>query len=152
MKKIMVLLSVLALTIGNGCKDEKKEGSGPSQMEKVMAVHDELMPKMGTISKLVAELNTKTDSTETGMAYEKAKKDLQVAHQDMMDWMKDIGDRFDYEEIMKGKELSEEKEKWLQEEELKIEDLKRKINSSIEKAEALLRAQRSVPPSQELEN
>jgi hypothetical protein len=141
MKKIIVLLSLLALTVNNGCREEKKEGDQPTQMEKVMSIHDELMPKMGTIGKLVGELNKKTDSTETGMAYEKAKKDLQEAHQEMMDWMKGVGDRFDYEEIMKGKELSKQKQEWLMEEERKVKALQEKINSSIENAEKLLRSQ-----------
>lgn len=141
MKKIIVVLSLLALTVGNGCKEEKKEGDQSTQMEKVMAIHDELMPKMGTIGKLVGELNKKADSTETGMVYERAKKDLQDAHQDMMDWMKEVGDRFDYEEIMKGKELSEQKQEWLMEEERKVKALREKINNSIENAEKLLRSQ-----------
>jgi len=65
-------------------------------------------------------------------------KDLQDANTAMMDWMKDFGDRFNHEEILNGKELSEEKQQWLDEEEEKVKVVKEKINGSIERAEALL--------------
>lgn len=109
------------------------------QMEKVMAIHDEVMPKMGTIGKLVAELKPKVDSTEMGMEYGKAMKDLQASHQSMMDWMRGFGDRFDSDEILNGKALTEQKQKWLDEEEVKVKALKEEINSSIERAETILK-------------
>ena len=52
--------------------------------------------------------------------------------------MKELGERCDYEEIMKGKELTEQKQQWLNEEEEKVKVLKEKINGSIERAEKLL--------------
>ena len=107
-------------------------------MKKVMAIHDEVMPKMSTIGKLVGEIKPKVDSTEMGQNYEVAMKDLQEANRAMMDWMKDFGDRFDHEEILEGKELSEEKQQWLDEEEEKVKVVKDKINGSIELAQALL--------------
>lgn len=107
-------------------------------MEQVMAVHDEVMPKMGTIGKLVAELKAKVDTTEMGQQYETAMKDLQEANRAMMDWMRDFGDRFDSDEILNGKELTEEKQQWLDEEEEKVKVVKEKMNSSIKRAEALL--------------
>lgn len=103
-----------------------------------MAIHDEVMPKMSTIGKLVGELKPKVDSTEMGQQYEVAMKDLQDAHKTMMDWMKSFGDRFNYEEILEGKALSEEKQQWLDEEEDKVNVVKEKINGSIARAEALL--------------
>jgi hypothetical protein len=56
----------------------------------------------------------------------------------MMDWMQGFGKRFDYEEIMNGKELNAEKKEWLLEEEVKVNELKEKINSSIANAERML--------------
>ncbi len=109
-----------------------------NQMKEVLAIHDEVMPKMGTIGKLVAELNTKVDSTEAGMEYDAAKKDLQAAHKSMMDWMHDFGERFNSDEILNGKELSPEKQQWLTDEEEKIKVVRDQCNSSIEKAEKLL--------------
>jgi hypothetical protein len=42
---------------------------------------------------------------------------------------------------MNGKELSEEKEHWLKEEEEKVKKVKEDINSSIERAEEILKKQ-----------
>ncbi|WP_350289813.1 hypothetical protein [uncultured Croceitalea sp.] len=130
---------ILFLAIISSCKQEKKIAEGPSQMEEVMAIHDEVMPKMGTLSKLVAELKEKVDSTDTGKEYEMAMKDLQEANKSMMDWMMGFGNRFDSDEILEGKELSPEKQVWLNEEEEKVKEVAKKINTSIAKAEVLIK-------------
>ena len=134
--RTVIFILVLVLTIS--CKENKKVKEGPTQMEEVMMVHDEVMPKMGTLSKLVAELKTKVDTTASGKEYEVAMKDLQEANKSMMDWMMGFGERFDSDEILEGKALTPEKIEWLNEEEEKVNVLKEQINSSIEKAEALL--------------
>lgn len=133
--KIVVLLLLL---ITASCKQEKKVEKETTQMEEVMMIHDEVMPKMGTLAKLVAELKAKVDTTATGKQYEVAMKDLQEANKSMMDWMMGFGNRFDSDEILEGKELSPEKQEWLNEEEEKVKALKEQINSSIERAEVLL--------------
>jgi len=138
MKKFQAILICSVLFFSFSCKEEKKSTEESSQMKKVMAIHDEVMPKMSTIGKLVGEIKPKVDSTEMGQNYEVAMKDLQEANRAMMDWMKDFGDRFDHEEILEGKELSEEKQQWLDEEEEKVKVVKDKINGSIERAQALL--------------
>jgi uncharacterized protein YajQ (UPF0234 family) len=138
MKKFQAILICSVLFFSFSCKEEKKSTEESSQMKKVMAIHDEVMPKMSTIGKLVGEIKPKVDSTEMGQDYEVAMKDLQEANRAMMDWMKDFGDRFDHEEILEGKELSEEKQQWLDEEEEKVKVVKDKINGSIERAQALL--------------
>ncbi|KAA2219538.1 hypothetical protein [Maribacter flavus] len=136
MKKYFIrILSCFLLFIS--CKEEKKETS-PSQMEQVMAIHDEVMPKMGQLGKLVGQLKPMADSLGTDSPQAKAMRDLQDANKSMMDWMQGFGDRFEPEEIMDGKELSEEKKQWLKEEEEKVKEVKEKINSSIANAEALL--------------
>lgn len=131
---VFLTLSILLFS----CKDEKKTEEGPTQMEQVMAIHDEVMPKMGKLGKLVGELKTKVDTTEVGQQYEVAMKELQAANESMMSWMMTFGDRFDSDEILNGKELNEQKKEWLNEEEEKVKALQEQINSSIEKAEALL--------------
>jgi hypothetical protein len=55
--------------------------------------------------------------------------------------MEGFGKRFDAEEMMKGKELTAEKLKWLSEEEKKVKALQKEINSSMKKAEKLLKKQ-----------
>ena len=132
---IAVLIAGLLLA---KCKEEKKKEVSEVTMETVMALHDEVMPKMGSIGKLVATLKPMADSTEAGQAYGKAMKDLQDSHEAMMKWMQGFGDRFDSDEIMNGKALTEEKEQWLKEEAEKMEALKEQINASIARAEELL--------------
>lgn len=138
MKIKTILYSLTAFLFFVACKQEAKERTSLSEMRNVMAVHDEIMPKMGTIGKLVAELSAKIDSTEAGIPYEAAKKDLQAAHKSMMDWMRGFGDRFSPDEIMNGKALTVEKQQWLKEEEVKIKAVREHFNTSIEKAEKLL--------------
>lgn len=124
------------------CREAEKE---PSRMEQVMAIHDSVMPEMSTISKLVADLKPLADSTEQGQAYRKAMLDLQKAHTSMMDWMQGFGERFDHEEIMKGKALSPEKETWLAEEEVKVRAMQDQVMGSIRRARELLGARDSIP-------
>ena len=107
-------------------------------MKDVMAVHDEVMPKMGTISQLVSELDEKITNDTSSNDYVAAKEELKAAHKAMMDWMKSFGDRFDGDEILNGRALTEEKQKWLDEEEAKVKALKEQINSSIKQAQDLL--------------
>ena len=142
MRKIFSILLCTVLFLSFSCKQKQEDkatsAASAAQMDKVMAIHDEVMPKMGTIGKLVGELKPKVDSTEMGRQYEIAMKDLQDANTAMMDWMKDFGDRFNHEEILEGKALTEEKQQWLDEEEEKVKVVKEKINGSIARAEALL--------------
>ncbi len=139
MRKQFLIIPILCSIFLLSCKEEKKQVEGPTQMQQVMAVHDEVMPKMSIIGKLVGELNDKVDSTETGLKYETAKRDLQAAHKTMMDWMQGFGNRFDSDEILNGKELTAEKQQWLNEEEEKVNALQEQIKTSIEQAEALLK-------------
>lgn len=134
-----ILLYFLICALFTGCREEKKTGATSSdRMEEVMAIHDEVMPKMSTVGKLVAELKPRVDSTATGQEYGRAMKNLQDAHESMMQWMQGFGNRFNSQEIMEGKTLSGEKLKWLDEEEEKVKEVREKVNSSIEEAEALL--------------
>ncbi|WP_281541512.1 hypothetical protein [Maribacter aestuarii] len=137
-KNIVLSFSIVSLLLFSSCKEEKKVEEGPTQMEQVMAIHDEVMPKMGKLGKLVSQLKPMADSLGDESAQAKAMRDLQQANESMMDWMKDFGDRFDSDEILEGKELSAEKQKWLDEEEEKVKKVKEEINSSIAQAEALL--------------
>lgn len=137
MKKIALLLLSTCLLMVFSCKEEKKE-EGVSQMENVMAIHDEVMPKMGEIGKLVGQLKPMADSLGMDSPEGKAMRNLQDANKSMMDWMQGIGERFDADEIMRGKALTEEKQKWLDEEEEKVNVVKEKINTSIANAKALL--------------
>ncbi|MDH3698451.1 MAG: hypothetical protein OER83_03940 [Flavobacteriaceae bacterium] len=136
MRGIIVLFLTLSL-ISFGCKDQSKT-SGASQMEEVLSLHDEVMPKMSTIAKLVGELKSKVDSTDQGLEYASAMEDLQDSHKAMMDWMQGFGTRFTSDEILNGAPLTEEKQDWLDEEEEKVIALKKQILESIESAQEIL--------------
>jgi len=56
----------------------------------------------------------------------------------MMTWMKEIGDTFSHEEIMKGAVLSAEKKEALRIEADKIAEVRRLILESIANAEGLM--------------
>ena len=139
MKKKYVLLILACCTTLFSCKEEKKE-EGTTQMQEVMAIHDEVMPKMGKIGRLVGQLKPMADSLGMDSPEGKAMRNLQDANKAMMDWMQGIGKRFDADEIMKGKALTDEKQLWLNEEEENVKAVKQKINSSIADAEALLKS------------
>jgi len=136
-KAVQILLLIVVVSFTGSCKEDQKP---PTRMEQVMAIHDSVMPEMSTISRLVGQLKPLADSTQAGQTYQKAMVDLQEAHTAMMDWMKGFGDRFDHEEIMKGKELSAEKQQWLKEEEVKVKQMAEQVKGSIARARALLEA------------
>ncbi|MCM4166782.1 hypothetical protein KCTC52924_01634 [Arenibacter antarcticus] len=130
---ILIVLTILPFS----CKENKQE---TSQMKEVLAIHDEVMPKMGTIGNLISELDEKINESNPDNRYSKARQNLKDSHKSMMDWMKHFGDRFDGDEIMKGKTLTEEKQMWLNEEEAKVKTLRDQINTSIKTAEDLLKS------------
>ncbi len=134
-----VCLTLLVIALITSCKDQAKESSSSDSMKEVMAIHDEVMPEMGTIAKLVADLKPRVDSTEAGKSYDKAMKELQSSHKSMMDWMQNFGMRFEPEEIMNGQALSKEKQQWLSEELASVKALRDNVNQSIENARKVLR-------------
>ena len=143
MKKVLILFALIAGQAVS-CKGETSKSNtevrvvDPYTMEGVMAVHDEVMPKMGQMAKLSSALKPLADSSPEGPEA-KAIEDLKVAHEAMMTWMKEIGDTFTHEEIMKGAALSDEKKEALRIEADKIAEVKRLMLESIANAEALLK-------------
>ena len=137
MKKLLILSVSLFSVLFFSCKDNEKSQT-QTQMQQVMAVHDEVMPKMSSISKLISKLDAKIQAGDSTETYIKASQDLKDANKAMFDWMKGFSDRFDREEIMNGKALSAEKQKFLDEEEAKVKALRDQMNSSISNAEAIL--------------
>ncbi|MEP5832201.1 MAG: hypothetical protein ABJ300_18105 [Maribacter dokdonensis] len=138
MKNILYIATIAIFISFTSCKESKKTETETSKMSEVMAIHDEVMPKMGTLGKLVGQLKPMADSLGAESVEFKAMKDLQEANRSMMDWMQGFGDRFDADEILNGKDLSDEKKKWLLEEEEKVKQVKENINSSIANAEKIL--------------
>ncbi len=136
--KFLPLLLSLSLFFGTTSCKEKNPEPAKNQMAEVMAIHDEVMPRMGEIGKLVATLKPMADSAGQDSKYHKSMRELQEAHKSMFSWMREFGDRFDPDEILHGKELTEQKQAWLDEEEKKVRALREEINGSIARAKKVL--------------
>lgn len=139
MKLSFLYTSLLLLFIS--CNQlSKEEQEFDALMQNVIDVHDEVMPKMGEMSSLIKELETKIDSTSQGQSYAKAQQDIKDAYDYMMTWMSNFSDTFpptDKETKTDLKEISKQM-KLLKEEEVKVHALRDQINSSIENAKQLL--------------
>lgn len=135
MKKVVftVLVALLA-----SCNSNNHQSENTSKMKEVIAIHDQVMPKMGTLARLARELNEKMEAEGENDEMEQAVKDLGAAKTNMMDWMRDFGGKFSADEILKGAEISDDKMKLLLEEEVEIIQVRDQILNSIQRAEILL--------------
>ncbi len=87
---ILGLTLVLTACSGNSEKvDEFNELFG-----QVMQVHDEVMPKMGEVQSLSAQLKTIADTTANKATYDAALAQLKEADEDMEAWMMQFADTF----------------------------------------------------------
>lgn len=137
LKSTLALLIVITIV---NCKNNTNEAPAKNfQMQEVLAIHDEVMPKMGTIGSLIDQIDEKIKNSDSLDVLVKASQDLKDSHTGMMDWMKGFGERFDSDEILKGKALTAEKQGYLDEEEIKIKALRDQMNSSIQNAQELLK-------------
>ncbi|MGY3795797.1 hypothetical protein [uncultured Aquimarina sp.] len=140
--KLWSLLLIVGLIFNFSCNElSKEEQEFDALMQKVIDVHDEVMPKMGTMSSLIKELGTKIDTTAAGKNYEKAQKDLKDSYDFMMDWMSDFSSKFPHGEDVTTEDMEKFTAKMniLKEEEVEVNKLKEQINSSIATAEKLLK-------------
>lgn len=134
------IAAMFMMFMTTSCKNENKTSTNEkSQMQEVLAIHDEVMPKMGAIGNLISQIDERIKETDSTEALINASQDLKDSHKAMMDWMKGFGERFDSDEILKGKALTDEKQTFLDEEEAKIKTLRDKMNSSIKNAQELLK-------------
>lgn len=143
MIKIFNLVSILtAFLIASSCNSlSKEEQAFDSKMQEIIDVHDEVMPKMGEMSALIKNLESKIDSTTATKSYQKAQQDLKDGYDFMMEWMSDFSQKFPHDE--KNKKFSKEeltaKMKMLEEEEAEVKKLKDHITSSIQNAKSVLK-------------
>ena len=127
MKKVL-FFSFLFLSLGCGPSIEDMQ-------DEVMAIHDEVMPEMGTINRLAKELKVMVkDSLSTQDQRIEIKKHidaLETADDAMMNWMAEYK--------APGKDLSKEKAtELLQKEKEKITLVRDQMLNSISDAKALL--------------
>ncbi|MFD2562661.1 hypothetical protein [Aquimarina rubra] len=139
--KLYFFLLITGFLFNFSCNQlSKEEQEFDTLMQQVIDVHDEVMPKMGTMSSLIKDLEPKIDTTSTGKSYAKAQKDLKDSYDFMMDWMSDFSNKFPHGEEITTDDLEKftAKMKMLKEEEVEVNKLRDQINSSIDNAKKLL--------------
>ena len=126
------------------CQNQSAEAS--ARWDEVMAIHDEVMPKMGkirSVSKSLKEMITAADSltlaTEDYQKIMPQLSKLQAADDAMMDWMHG----FLQLERLQADKTHEEVMKYLDEEEVKIKAVKTAMETSIKNGNALLETLKS---------
>ncbi|MBU2947915.1 hypothetical protein [Zobellia uliginosa] len=135
MKNVFLILATVMVLGTTSAQDTITE---PTKMEQVMESHDVVMDKMPLISKLINQLQTKANASYDKKKYEDAIADLKNANKSMMTWMENFGKRFDADEMLKGKQLTPQKQEWILEEEENVSLLDEEIELSIDQAKAVL--------------
>lgn len=138
MKNLFLALTLVFAITSCKEKETQEEPQGPSQMEQVVAIHDELMPKMSDIASMITKLEANIDSTNVDSIKVKAIAELKMANGGMMNWMKDFGSAFESDEIMNGAPLNDEKKKTLDAFEKSANELRVQMESAIKNAESAL--------------
>ncbi|MDW3210234.1 MAG: hypothetical protein R8N23_10220 [Reichenbachiella sp.] len=101
LRNLLILLTIT--TISFACNTDKKEQQ--ALFEEVMLMHDEVMPKMGNLRALSAELSQKADSLALDSLVDYSSKvnemrnlskKLKDANEGMMEWMRQ------YEQVEEG--------------------------------------------------
>jgi hypothetical protein len=122
------------------CGDDQKEAQ-EKLLDKVMVVHDEIMPKMGAIMKYKKQLKAKIDElTAEGKEDNEARiaelkeaiESLDNSHEGMMNWMREFDTDFE------GK-VEEDVMSYLNGQMVKIEEVGKMTNLALKKAEDLLK-------------
>ncbi len=136
MKNILtILVAVVGLAACNNTKEKKQEATEPTLMEEVMALHDEVMPKMGRMMKVQKQLKLKADSIatndeETAERLRSLASDIELANEAMMDWMRNFDPNFEGTE--------EEKQAYLEKKKKGIAKVAELMNGSLQTGEAEL--------------
>lgn len=138
MKNIFLTFTLFVALLS--CKDKEvtTEPVGPSKMEQVVAVHDELMPKMSLIGEYIMKLESNIDSANIDSIKVMTIAELKLANESMMTWMKDFGSAFESDEIMNGAALDDEKKNTLDVFEKSANELKVQMETALKNAEAAL--------------
>ena len=130
MNKIITTISLLALLLGCQKNAEDKQ---KLMINEVMAVHDEVMPKMDDIMSLKSSLDSAIKVSPDSAKAKKLYSALDVADNQMMDWM----ENYDSESV-KGKS-EEQISKYFADQKTRITEVKVLTVKSIEEAKIFLR-------------
>jgi len=133
-KRILFMaLAVTAFAACSGEKQETEEDNTEALKNDVMGIHDEVMPKMGEVTKLKndilkeAEKLAEEGEEEASNRLKTLAAELEEAGNSMMTWMRQY----------KPNDIDEDKMKaYLDEQKVKVEEVRSKINGGIEKAKA----------------
>jgi hypothetical protein len=138
--RLVVLMSLIAFLIGCNTEANKKKKE-QKLAEEVIAIHDEVMPKMDQIFKLRKELKDLNNqfilNINSMRGFDTSKSKMLIAHLDssdklMMDWMHQYNGGqglYSHEEVMN----------YLEEEKKKITYVKEFTDKSIEEARNFLK-------------
>lgn len=137
--KAIIPVFLISLLIFTACGEQKK--SAKDQLyDKVMAVHDEIMPKMGDMSKFKKQLNEKIErlvvegdeaNADKINELKDVVKGLENSHEEMMSWMREFDKDF---EGMVEKEILD----YLNKQKEKIESVGKTTSNALKVAEQIL--------------
>ncbi len=133
-------LFFLSLLLFFSCQENPKDSQQYAQMSRILAIHDEVMPEMGTISGLIGQLEPKFLADSTLVNYGAAVEDLKQANGAMMQWMMDFSEEFTTDEIMGKTQIDEQKQELLDRYEDSANRLKDQMLGAIEKAQETLKS------------
>lgn len=143
--KIASLLVFILFGLTMSCADStpKEVAAFDQKMDKTISIHDEVMPEMAKINKLIIQLEAQKDSINLEK-YQPAIEDLKTGHDKMMSWMKSFGDEFSKTEINQGIQLKDvdslkQRLKALEKSYKDAEAMQNHIQEAIRNAETLLK-------------
>ena len=136
MRHFLILLISFTLTFFS-CQENPKETAEYAQMERILDVHDEVMPEMGTISGLIGKLEPLFTADSTLVQYGSAVEDLKMANGAMMQWMMDFSEDFTTDEIMGKTMIDKEKQNLLDRYEESANRLKLQMLGALEQGQNL---------------
>ena len=136
MRRLLILLISFTFTFFS-CQENPKDTSEYAQMERILALHDEVMPEMGTISGLIGQLEPLFTADSTLVQYGSAVEDLKMANGAMMQWMMDFSEDFTTDEIMGKTMIDKEKQNLLDRYEESANRLKLQMLGALEQGQNL---------------
>jgi hypothetical protein len=140
-----LLLSIVLLS---ACKNEvtpdqkeleAKTATYDALIVEAMAVHDEVMPKMGVLMEYRGRMQEQIKDSRMNNEFAIAKSKLNEAHDGMMEWMRDYSEKFPYGDPAPATlEDIQQKIPVLEQEVEEIKDLKLRTDKIISYAKELL--------------
>ena len=129
MKKLFSILTLILFITACGGNSFDAD----AEMNKILDVHDEVMPKIGEVMNMKKKALEKAGTMEEEAAAElrDLAQRLEEANSSMMSWMREWSGN--YTKIMESEDLEAQKE-WFAKEMEKVQEVKEKINSSLEEA------------------